>query len=171
MSTKYTKEVLSEAVAASYSVMEVLDYLGLKKAGGTHSHIKGKIEKFEIDTSHFLGQASNRGKRSSNRKTAEEVLIVLPEGSIRPKAAQLRRAMLESGVEYRCECGLTNEWQNGTLVLEIDHIDGNWLNNKLENLRFLCPNCHSQKETSRSWKNTHGPMAKLVHAAVLETVS
>ena len=46
-------------------------------------------------------------------------------------------------------CGLS-EWINGKLVLELDHINGDHTDNRIENLRFLCPNCHSQTETFRS---------------------
>lgn len=148
MSTKYTKEKMEEAVAASISGAGVLRYLGLKQAGGTQAHILRVIRKYEIDTSHWKRQAHNRGKQSPTRKTADQILIVLPEGSNRPKVAQLRRAMQESGVKYICRCGIGNEWNGQPITLEVDHIDGDWLNNRLENLRFLCPNCHSQEATT-----------------------
>lgn len=155
MSTKYTKELLSEAAQNSESIAGVLRYLNLKQAGGTQSHIGRKLKEFEIDTSHFTGARWNKGKTFKRlQKKSEDILIVLPEGSLRPRVKQLRRAMLESGVEMKCRCGLTDEWQGAKIVLEVDHIDGNWLNNQLENLRFLCPNCHSQEPTCRSWKNT-----------------
>ena len=65
----------------------------------------------------------------------------------------LRRALIESGRPYRCEwCGNEGIWvtrmgvhtgKGCALVLEVDHIDGDWHNNEEDNLRFLCPNCHS----------------------------
>ena len=48
------------------------------------------------------------------------------------------------------ECGITNKWNNKNLVLEIDHIDGDRNNNSFDNLRVLCPNCHSQTNTFRN---------------------
>lgn len=138
--------MIEEAVANSTSYRQVLLHFGVKPAGGSQSHIKRVIQKFDVDTSHFLGQGHNRGKSSPIRKTAEQILVILPEENGRPKVIQLRRAMLESGVNFECVlCGIGNEWNGSKLVLEVDHINRNWLDNRLENLRFLCPNCHSQQ--------------------------
>jgi hypothetical protein len=134
--------------------MGVLRYLGLKLAGGTHTHISKRIKDFEIDTSHFYRTSHNAGVPSAKRKTAEQILIVFPEGSARPKVAQLRRAMVELGVEVKCPCGITDNWNGKPIQLEVDHIDGDWYNNLIDNLRFLCPNCHSQEPTNRSWRKT-----------------
>lgn len=51
-------------------------------------------------------------------------------------------------MEYKCACcGNTGEWNGRPLVLQLDHINGDNCDNRLENLRFLCPNCHSQTDT------------------------
>jgi hypothetical protein len=58
------------------------------------------------------------------------------------------KGMLEMGVDYRCAwCGIGNEWNGKSLTLQIDHINGDNSDNRIQNLRFLCPNCHSQTET------------------------
>lgn len=152
---KYTKEVLETAVRASNSHAGVLRFLGLAQAGGTQSLVARRIKEYGIDTTHFLGKSYLKGQPSPNRKSAEDILVILPEGSYRPKRSQIKRALVERGVPESCAaCALGVEWNGSPLNLEIDHIDGDWLNNLVENLRFLCPNCHSQQVTSnKPWKN------------------
>lgn len=146
---KYPKELLEVAVRESASVAQVLRYLNLKQAGGTQSCISKRIKDYGISTAHFTGQAHNKGKTfEMKRKQAAEVFIKLPPGSTRPKRSLLKRTLLAAGVEEQCSaCGLGTDWNDHRLVLHIDHVDGDWLNNTFENLRFLCPNCHSQTLT------------------------
>jgi hypothetical protein len=151
---KYSDADLRQAVAASRSMAEVMRRLDIKLTGGSYSHLRRRIVAAHLDTSHFLGQAINRG-RPGRRRTAAEILVVLPGDSQRPKGGLLKRAMLESGVPYECAlCGLGPSWQGKTLNLAVDHIDGDWLNCVLDNLRFLCPNCHAQTST---WCRRKGP--------------
>jgi hypothetical protein len=146
---KYTKELLTAAAAESSSIAGVLRYVGLRQAGGNQSHIGRLLKKFEIDTSHFTGQGHNRGKPDPRRKTALDTFVVKEEGSLRTKGLILYRVMLEDGFKEECEkCGTGPIWNGKPLRLEVDHVDGNWLNNLRENLRFLCPNCHSQEENT-----------------------
>ena len=142
MPRKYTNDQLRAAVAVSFSFAGVLRVLGLKQAGGTQAHIAMRIREYGIDTSHFTRQAHNKGKPSPRRQTPEEILVVRAPGSLREKAPKLRRALVEAGRPYLCEnCGLDPE--EVPLTLHIDHINGEWLDNRAENLRFLCPNCHA----------------------------
>lgn len=146
---KYTKEILEEAVRNSFSYAGVLRYLGLVQAGGTQCHIRRKIAGYDIDTEHFTGQAHNKGKKPATRKTSEEILVRLDaDVDRRVKTSHLIRALIDTDTAYECsECGIVGEYNGKPLVLHVDHIDGDFRNNLKENLRFLCPNCHSQTST------------------------
>lgn len=140
---KVTDEMLSEAVKSSKSIMGVLRFLGLKEAGGSHSHYSMRIKRLNINTEHFE-PLHNKGKPSLSRKEKEQILVLRCSGG-RSKSAQLKRAMIESGVEEKCsKCGQLPVWLDNPLTLDVDHINENWLDDRIDNLRFLCPNCHSQ---------------------------
>jgi len=143
---KYNKELLTDVVGKSNSVSDVLRRLDLALAGGNHAHISRTIKAFGIDTSHFHSKPHNGSER--RRLTAEQILVRLPRGSRRRNPVMLHRALLEIGREYACElCGVNGTWLGAALRLEIDHIDGDYHNNEAWNLRFLCPNCHTQTDT------------------------
>ena len=143
---KYSKEILQEVVSTSKSVSESLRKLNLSPNGGMHQYITKLIKKFDINTSHFLGRRSNLGKVTNRRKDAESILVY--GETRREKTHQLKRAMLEKGIPHICsQCKIDAKYNGKELTLQIDHVNGNWKDNNLENLRFMCPNCHSQTET------------------------
>ena len=152
MNIKYTKEVLELPVKESKSYSEVLRRLGVKWNGGTQANLVKRVKALSLDTSHFLGQRSNCGfnhKGGLVKLHWSAILIRRAKGRGKETTARLRRAMLESGIPYRCSdprCPLHKipEWIGRPIVLQIDHIDGDWLNNERDNVRFLCPNCHAQ---------------------------
>lgn len=145
---KYTKELLTPLVQNNVSVAGVMRSLGLRSLqGGSHTYLSKLIKKFGLDTRHFTGRASNQGefhRGGPHKKSAQEILISRTEGK-RRKSYQLRRALIEIGRPYRCSfCNLQGMWQKKPLMLEIDHINKNFLDDRPHNLLFLCPNCHSQ---------------------------
>lgn len=89
-----------------------------------------------------------KNKEVTNRKLKFSDVLVYDRLNGRREGTQiLRRALIESGVEYKCiKCFNTGQWNESKLVLQIDHKDNNRVNNNKENLRFLCPNCHSQRK-------------------------
>lgn len=147
---KYTAEMLRPIVESSLSYTEVLRRLGLKQAGGSQSNVKRLVQKYGIGADHFLGQSRNRGDehRGPRKATAEEILVLRDPLAQPEKAFKLRRAMIETGIPFLCaECGIEAVWNDRPLMLTVDHINGHRNDNRRENLRFLCLNCHSQTPT------------------------
>ncbi|MDQ3753280.1 MAG: HNH endonuclease [Acidobacteriota bacterium] len=142
--------MLSPIVESSLSYAEVLRHLGLKQTGGSQSNIKRLVQKYGIGTDHFLGQARNQGDdhRGPRKATADEILVLRDPLAQPEKAFKLRRAMIEIEIPYRCAlCGMEAVWNGQPLMLTVDHVNGCRNDNRRENLRFLCPNCHSQTPT------------------------
>ena len=141
-------DVLAPAVARSHNIKGLLHLLRLNYTGVTRELARRSLAEHRLDTSHFTGSGHLKGKASASRRSAEEVLRVYPPGSTRVSSKRLARALAESGLPHRCaRCGLGDIWQGRALVLEIDHVNGDWLDNRLENLRILCPNCHTLTDT------------------------
>ena len=146
--TKYTAGVLAPLVRDSVSFADVLRKLDLKQTGGSQAYLRRLIREYGLDTSHFLGVRANQGaahRGGPDKRTAAQILVVRDRLAHPVKPAQLRRALLEIGREYHCAvCGLDAQWQGRPLNLQIDHMNGERWDNRAVNLRFICPNCHSQ---------------------------
>jgi hypothetical protein len=139
---------LSVAAAESSSLAELLRFFKIPANGAGRALARRSLDEHGISIEHFSGRAHRRGVPSPRRKSPAEILRRLETGSARTRTAQLRRALDELGVPRVCaECGTGDIWQGERLVLEIDHINGDRLDNHLDNLRYLCPSCHSQTAT------------------------
>lgn len=142
-------------------VMALLGKPGV--TGGLYNHIRSRIRFYGISTDHFR---MPRGPRPQRWRDSSEILRDLPDGFPRQETHVLRRTMIAVGILEVCAlCGLGSTWNGSGLVLEIDHVDGCFRNNNQHNLRFLCPNCHSQQPTSKkpSKGKAPSPRVKMPH--------
>jgi hypothetical protein len=146
---RHTKRRLHDVVCESSSVAEVVRRLGISPVGGNQAHIARRIAELGIDTSHFVPLKP----RAAKRKPLRNPLTLRSPADGRVQGERLRRALLKLGVEHVCdECRIGPEWNGKPLRLEVDHINGDWWDNRPENLRLMCPNCHAATDTFRGRK-------------------
>lgn len=144
----WTNEQLAEAVATSYSYAQALRKLGLKPGGHPYRVIQQAIDELGLDTSHMKGQGWAKGvpnPSAGRRRPLEEILVA---NSDYLNTNDLKLRLFKEGLKERvCErCGL-REWRGSPAPLQLDHANGDRRDNRLENLRILCPNCHAQTDT------------------------
>lgn len=148
---KWTDEQLIEAVKTSRSYSQVIQKLGLKISGGTHANIKLNVKKLGLNTEHITGQGWCTGKHHERLvgfvKTPTEKILI--KDSDYASTHRLKKRLYKEGLlKEKCSsCGLGNEWNGKFISLQLDHKDGDRCNNQIDNLRILCPNCHSQTDT------------------------
>jgi hypothetical protein len=144
---KYTESELIKAVLISTSMRQTLVNLNVAPFGGNYDVLRKATKHFDLDTSHFKGQAWNKGIKSLVKKALSEYLT--PDSNI--SSYNLNNRLLQKQVFElkRSNCGNTT-WLNQPVSLELDHINGNHKDNRLINLRLLCPNCHALTPTYRS---------------------
>jgi hypothetical protein len=163
---KYHKENLIDIISTSKNMSEVLVKLDLRCAGGNYQTIKKYIKLYNIDITHFIDYEINienlKKLRFKNTIPISKILVV---GSTYGRTHLKSRLVKENLLEYKCfECENEGEWLGKPISLQLDHINGIHNDNRLENLRFMCPNCHSQTETfcgkNNSSKKNNGKLGK-----------
>lgn len=142
---------LIEAVQSSTSIRQVLEKLGLAEAGGNYSIVKRRIQGLGLSTAHFKGQGWKKGN-ASPLVPAKPISEILRKGT-NVQSYKLKKRLFAEGLkEKMCESCLLTEWLGRSIPLELDHINGDGTDNRIENLRILCPNCHALTETYRGKK-------------------
>lgn len=140
------KEELEQLVKTSNSFSEILRKQNKSVSGTAVKILKDKLDNYEISYL-FLNE------KNISRKQIPLNEILVENRSY--KSSDLKKRLIKEGLkEDKCElCGCSNEWNGKPLILQLDHINGNHSDNRLENLRIVCPNCHSQTETFSNKRN------------------
>jgi rubrerythrin len=162
-------ESFRDIVSSSNTYKDILHALGLSHKGHSYTTLKKRITEEHIDISHFYKTVTNIASK--------DVMDFFVENSPSHATRSLKDKIISNNLKpYVCEiCGSLPFHNDRPLVLQLDHINGIHNDNRLENLRFLCPNCHSQTDTysgknSGTGKPIENPSIELKTISVKEYV-
>lgn len=146
MKVDWSEELLKDIVSKSTSRKEVLLKLKIRSAGDNFKTLKKYLELYKIDTSHFIRCYDRMVYRNkSNKIDLDEILV---ENSSYNRS-RLKNRLYEEGLRERkcCLCGQDEYWNGMKISLIIDHINGIHNDNRIDNLRIVCPNCNAGLDT------------------------
>lgn len=144
---KLTDQEFSDLVKSSLNISEVLFKLGYTTKGNSwgYSQVRQRMTDLNLSGKDFRGRSAMITFNEQKKELSYDELF--KENGKHNRNVVRNRIIRDNLLPYKCAiCGCT-EWQGKTLSLELDHINGINNDNRLENLRFLCPNCHSQTTT------------------------
>jgi hypothetical protein len=141
----YHKDFLEKIVKESNNIGVVLEKLNLRKAGGNYKVIHKYIKEYNLDISHFIKGEFKIGSNPKNKLDLNNILI---ENSTYNRTS-LKKRLYDEGLLKRecCLCGQGEDWNGMKISLILDHINGVHNDNRIENLRIVCPNCNAGLET------------------------
>jgi predicted RNA-binding Zn-ribbon protein involved in translation (DUF1610 family) len=141
---KYTKEFLEEIVNKCKCVWDVVEMSGMSKQEGNYRYISQYIKKYEISTTHFENQ---RKGFSRQEKPLDDYLV--DNKHLTLSGNKLKKKLFKANLLKNecCMCGQGEIWNCKKMSLILDHINGDRKNNKIENLRIVCPNCNATLDT------------------------
>jgi hypothetical protein len=148
---RYTPAEARAAIAASRSWAETLRRLGYCHTGANPNTLKKRAAEWGISTAHFDPYAASNEALRYEPKPLEEILV---EGSIYSRS-NLKQRLYDAGLrDRRCElCGQGEHWRGKRMGLILDHVNGTRDDNRLENLRIVCPNCAATLDTHCGKRN------------------
>lgn len=140
---RLSKQELNDAVSRVTTYAECLRQFSLPASGGSFQILKRRVRELGISTAHF------KQKRGTFSGLSTEKFVALLTENSKLTQNRLRKYILRFGLlPHICgECGQHPLWNRKLLVLQLDHKNGVKSDCRIENLRWLCPNCHTQTET------------------------
>jgi len=155
---RFTESQLRGAIALARSWAETLRLLEYRTAGGNWRTLQKYAELWKISTEHFDPDAA---RREALRKPPRSLDSILVEGSTYSRNNLKRRLFIEGIKTRQCEiCGQSEIWRGSRMALILDHMNGVPNDNRIENLRIVCPNCAATFPTHCGGKNRTAPMPK-----------
>ena len=136
---KLSNDEFKTLIESSTSRNDVFIKLGVNRSGYSTRILNRRLERDNIDVSHFVlgGELNNKKIKSEN--------VYIEKSFYRNIRNRFFNDKLK---EYKCEvCDLSPMWNNAPLNLQLDHVNGNRYDNQVNNLRWICPNCHTQTKT------------------------
>lgn len=153
----WSETVLKNAIERNTSISGTLRDIGVVPTGGNFKHFHRLVKRYGLDTSHFLGKASSVGPKEYRRKPLKKILVANYTYNLKHN---IKERIVQAGLLKWCCAGCNiDSWTtticpNDTkITLQLDHINGDPTDNRIENLRFLCPNCHSKTNNYCGKKN------------------
>lgn len=146
--SQYTTNEFASLIKNHKSFADIIRTLGLQQTGGNYKTLQERIREDNINIEHITLN-NNKFTQAANLKNTIPLEQILVEHSTYKGGDHLKKRLLNAGLlENKCsKCELPPTWNNMPLVLQLDHINGVNDDNRIKNLRLLCPNCHTQTET------------------------
>ena len=146
LSTRYSKDIVQQSVDESLCWTDLMSKLGIRFVGSNIKSVQRLVEYYNIDTAHFDPIKAAIKNRTKSFSIPDDLVFI--ENSTVHRSGVKSRLIKRQLIEYKCDkCGNDGQWNGQVLVLQLEHKNGVNNDHRLENLCWLCPNCHSQTST------------------------
>lgn len=146
------EETAKSLVKECFTIADFCRKVGWVPRGDNYKTFHKYVKEYNLDISHFTGKRTNLNNRLQKFRELS-VKDYINNNTIVRGSTLIKKLVNEGIKEYRCECCGNAEWIGNEIPLELHHINGNNTDNRVENLKLLCPNCHALTDNYRGKKN------------------